>query len=282
MTEVNGDLSREWMQQASIEVVPGVMKRLANPEECLGKNQFVYITFLPQADYDSVINAAKIVQASQAVPVAHIGARHLRDRQHLENYIQALNETGVRHVLLLAGDRSTPVGPYDSSLALLETGLFDNGVFDSVGFAAHPAGHPQVAEQALRQAEQQKTEWGRQQPCRVYLLTQFVFDARDLFQWLAQYKQGDSLPVIAGLPGLTKTRTLLKFASMAGAGWGRVLGMFLRKPLHWLRFATNWSPDPLIAELAEYCQKQPQCSVDGLHFYTFGGFKRTALWLKDQ
>jgi methylenetetrahydrofolate reductase (NADPH) len=39
------------------------------------------------------------------------------------------------------------------------------------------------------------------------------------------------------------------------------------------------APDELIVGLATYREQQPQTRIRGVHFFPFGGLKRTAEWL---
>jgi len=39
------------------------------------------------------------------------------------------------------------------------------------------------------------------------------------------------------------------------------------------------APDEVVVGLAQYRQQQPQTRLRGVHFFPFGGLKRTAEWL---
>jgi aminomethyltransferase len=279
----SNELVNYWLTHASIEIVPTVINRMHDLSEYELNGQYVYITFLPKGKYENVVKAAQKLMEYGAIPVAHIGARHLRDFKHLKNYVTALKKTGVKHVLLLGGDREQPVGEYDSSLALLQTGLFDNGSFRSVGFGAHPDGHPVVDHQTLYEAIQEKIEWAKNQPTYAYFVTQFVLESCSLLNWYKQISNLEGmLDIYVGLPGLTETKKLFKFVVMSGIGWARIIGMVVRHPIQWSRFLTVYTPTNTIEILAHYALSQDNNHIKGMHFYTFGGFKATAQWLKKQ
>mgnify|MGYP001214993311 CR=1 FL=1 len=55
------------------------------------------------------------------------------------------NEAGVDEALLLAGGSKKPLGDFDSSIQLIESGLFDNAGFKRL----HVAGHPDVSKDII-------------------------------------------------------------------------------------------------------------------------------------
>lgn len=269
-----------WLQQASIEIMPRPGLDVSTLQPYMSPSQLVYITFMANSQIEQITQTAQHIQQAGSIPVAHIPARHLPDKDYLKDYVQALKETGVKHVLLLAGGRSEPVGQLSNSMELLATGLFDNGAFDSVGFAAHPNGHPAVAESTLKQSMQEKVTWAQQEPCSAYFITQFVFESKLIKRWLASLDPTHMLPIEIGLPGLTRTKTLMRFASIAGITNKQLMSMVLRHPWQWLRFLTQWSPKPIVEDIAAYYANHPEIPLRGLHFFTFGGFQRTAQWLQ--
>lgn len=280
MTGITQASAKQWMAKASIEIVPPGFMKLTNPQDYLYNNEYVYVTYLPNHSHDSVVNASKAVIEAGARPVAHIGARHIKNLEHLKQYVDSLHQAKVKDVLLLAGDRAQPLGDYHSSIDLIKTGLFDD-TFESVGFAAHPGGHPNVNHARLMEAVEAKNQWASDKKSNVYFLTQFVFDANMVIKWIKQDLVNNHLPVYVGLPGLAKPKTLLKFASSAGIGWGRIVAMFLQHPMQWLKFSTKWSPEKQIEVLGKYqLRHQNNCPIKGLHFYTFGAFKSTSNWIK--
>lgn len=268
-----------WLQRASIEIMPHSQLSDHQLTELLIPNQKVYITFMADTNIQQMIDMAQRLQKAGATPVAHIPARHLQSSQQLHDYVSQLQDNNIKHVLLLAGGTTQTLGPYEDSLQLLETGLFDGDAFETIGFAAHPDGHPQADAAALQKALHHKTEWAQQQPSSAYFITQFVFEAKPILNWLQHYNNANMLPVDIGLPGITQTKTLLRFASIAGISWQQLVGMILRQPWQWLKFLTQWSPRPIIETLAEYHHQHDESPIAGLHFYTFGGFARTAQWL---
>src|SRR3546814_19456181 len=76
----------------------------------------------------------------------HFAARSIPSRQALEDYLTALADvTELRHVVKLAGAVDKPLGPFDSSMSSLETGLFDKHGVETIGVAGPSAGRPDLA-----------------------------------------------------------------------------------------------------------------------------------------
>ncbi|MFZ9034939.1 MAG: methylenetetrahydrofolate reductase [Francisellaceae bacterium] len=275
-------ITQQWMNRASIETIPHVIARITDLHSYIHPGQYVYVTYLPNAKWQEVVSACQKLSRLEALPVAHVPARHFKDEKQLKGYVEALSRVGVRHVLLLAGDRSEPVGCFDSALALLDTSFFNAPAFDSIGFAVHPEGHPHIDDSRLKSAMERKISWAKQQSCRCYFITQFVFDASSIARWYKTLTSMIQLPVYIGLPGLTKPKTLLNFATMAGISYRRIAGLFLRHPVKWLKFSRRWSPEYVIDDMANFVTRSNITLIQGIHFYTFGGFKATAKWLKER
>src|SRR3546814_12474167 len=68
----------------------------------------------------------RISDWSSDVCSSDLAARSIPSREALEDYLKALADvTELRHVVALAGAVDRPLGPFESSMAILDTGLFD-------------------------------------------------------------------------------------------------------------------------------------------------------------
>jgi methylenetetrahydrofolate reductase (NADPH) len=79
-----------------------------------------------------------------------------------------------------------------------------------------------------------------------------------------------------GLPGLGSARTLLKYAMECGIGAS--LQAFSKRYASLTRLLTVSAPDTTIVDLSRHKERIPQSRLSGVHFFTFGGFKKTAEW----
>jgi len=71
---------------------------------------------------DMIAPPARLKRAGH-FPMPHVGARHLQSAAQLERLAGRLHDAGVDPILVIGGDRDRPAGPYDSSLAVMQTGV---------------------------------------------------------------------------------------------------------------------------------------------------------------
>ena len=126
----------------------------------------VYITFLPGGDFkDTATKSGELVQKGYN-PIPHIPARSIENDNHLKEYINMCKDLGVKQCLVIGGSRD-PVGKFESSIQLLETGFFD-GL--KIGIAGHPEGSPDISDAELEKAMQDK------KPYADYIVTQWLLN----------------------------------------------------------------------------------------------------------
>ena len=83
----------------------------------------IYITMLPGGDYKETAQQAVELVKRGFNPVPHFPARSMHNEKELKDYISRCKDGGVKQVLIIGGGRE-PVGKFDSSFQLLETGYF--------------------------------------------------------------------------------------------------------------------------------------------------------------
>src|SRR2546430_5316712 len=107
----------------------------------------VYISMPPGQTYHGNVALATRLRRAGFRPVPHVAARRIASRDALEEYLaRAAGEAGVDSALVIAGDSDRSSGPFDSSRALLETGLFQRHGVVRIGVAGYPEGHPKITE----------------------------------------------------------------------------------------------------------------------------------------
>jgi methylenetetrahydrofolate reductase (NADPH) len=262
------------LQGASLELSA---RDLTDIEACvplLDPGTAIYISMPPGQTYlSSVMLAARIRRAGfRAVP--HIAARQLASVAVLDDFLARLaGETGVDNALLVAGDWDRPCGPFASSAALLETGLFQRHGIVNIGVAGYPEGHPAVAADQLDAALNEKKSFALRTGLSMWVVTQFCFEAEPVLAWAAKHK-GLNLPVRVGLAGPASLTKLLRFAAHCGVG-GSVRALRAR-PGAMARLMTEAGPEAMLRELAQAAA----APITGMHFYCFGGLAHTARWLR--
>ena len=128
----NSDLSlSEMMRDFSVELMPGDARQIDIAIERLPPRTVVSLTWIPGSNPMRMIGAAAKLRRAGLVVMPHIGARHLQSRKQLEELSERLvGEAGVDRVLIIGGDRTRPAGPFDSSLAVMQSGIFQRvGIF---------------------------------------------------------------------------------------------------------------------------------------------------------
>jgi len=122
-----------------------------------------------------------------------------------------------------------------------------------------------------------KNDYAEKTGATVYIVTQFTFSADPVIAWEAAHRADiGGLPVTAGLPGLATAKTLLKYAIDCGVGAS--LQAFSRRYASLTKLLTVSAPDSTIVALAGHKYRTPQSPLTGVHFFPFGGFKKTAGW----
>ena len=86
--------------------------------------------------------------------------------------------------------------------------------------------------------------------------------------------RGIACPIEIGIAGPGTIATLAKFAIRCGVGAS--LQALARGEAALARVRTRATPDALIRALV--AAEDPKAPIDGLHIYTFGHLRRTALW----
>ena len=217
----------------------------------------VYITFLPGGDFkDTATKSGELVQKGYN-PIPHIPARSIENDNHLKEYINMCKDLGVKQCLVIGGSRD-PVGKFESSIQLLETGFFD-GL--KIGIAGHPEGSPDISDAELEKAMQDK------KPYADYIVTQWLLDPDPIIDFISK----QSVPVHVGITGPLKITSLIKFANIVGAKNSiNFLKSNFTKALDLMK---PKDPNEIIGKLKDHSEN--------FHIYTFGGLKETNKWLME-
>ena len=163
----------------------------------------VYITMLPGGNYkDTAEQAIKLIKKGFN-PIPHFPARSIENDIQLKEYVSICKDGGVKQALVIGGSRE-PVGKFDSSIQLLETGYFENM---KIGIAGHPEGSPDISDSDLEKAMNDK------KPYADYIVTQWLMQSEPIIKFISK----QSVPVHVGITGPMKISSLIKFANIVGA-----------------------------------------------------------------
>lgn len=231
---------------------------------------------------DMVAPAARLRHAGLFV-MPHVGARHLQSRKQLEELAARLvGESGVERVLLVGGDRSRPAGPFDSSLDVMRSGVFQRVGIVRMAIAGFPEGNPHISPATLDEALAAKVTFAQHEGIRLSLVTQFCFSAEAILSWLRRLRErGIDLPLRVGIAGPAGVITLLRYAVRCGVG--NSMHVLTENPA-FAKALLDSGPEPILREMATSIDSESWdgLGISGFHFYVFGGLNRTLDWIASQ
>jgi len=279
MTNLNIEAAQNLIVNCSIETTPNVYTKYGKFTDLVNKESNIYVTYLPDEDMNKVIDTAKklILEGYNVIP--HLPARTIVNNAELEKYIKSLSEESGCSKILVIGGGGNQKGNITSSVEILETDLLSKYNFEEVGLAGHPEGNPDVKQMDLDNAIIQKNQFSKKADFKMYLATQFFFEAKSLEKWELHLETlNNKLEIHAGIPGPATLKTLLSYATSCGIG--NSIRFLSKQALNITKLATTRSPDKLIYDLACYQIENPNSKLKKIHFYAFGGIKKTSDWLK--
>ena len=279
MTNVHIEAARNLIANCSIETTPNVYAKYGKFSDLVDKKSNIYVTYLPDEDMNKVIDTAKKLTLEGYNVIPHLPARTISNNDELEKYIKSLSEESGCSKILVIGGGGKQKGSIKSSIEILETDLLSKYNFEEVGLAGHPEGNPDVKQIDLDNAIIQKNKFSKKTDFKMYLATQFFFEAKSLKEWELHLSSLDNnLEIHAGIPGPATLKTLLSYATSCGIG--NSIRFLSKQALNITKLATTKSPDKLIYDLASYQIENPKTKLKKIHFYAFGGIKKTSDWLK--
>lgn len=269
---------RDFMAGFTVETTPGAAAKTPDYREYLRPGATVAVTFLPGSDYTATVAVARRLRAEGFEPAPHIAARSVTGEAVLRDFLARLRgEAGVTRAVVLAGAVDKALGPYASSMAVLESGLLDEFGITTIGVAGHPEGSPDISDEALAAALRFKNDLAERSGADFYLVTQFVFEAAPVIAWeRAVRAAGNRLPVHVGIPGLATLKTLINHARACGIGPS--MRFLTRQARNVAKLVKVSAPDKLVLDLARHCASDADCGIVKAHIYPLGGLRRSAKW----
>ena len=262
----------------SIEVTPTGAGKIESFSDCLAPGTTVNVTFLPGSDPADTIAVAERLHNDGMRPVPHLAARSLRDPDQLDELLAAFtSRCGVEEVLCIGGGVDKPVGAFDATMKVLETGLIQKHGIRSIGVAGHPEGSPDITDDEIAEALAAKNALAERDGLDLYIETQFCFEADIVLAWERKVRaSGNKLPIRIGIPGPATIKTLFRFAQISGIGPS--MRFISKQAKNVAKLMTVQSPHLLIADLAAGMAADEDCLIRHFHYYPFGGFARTAAY----
>ncbi|MGX9732499.1 methylenetetrahydrofolate reductase [Janthinobacterium aestuarii] len=238
----------------------------------------IAIPYLPRENDDARLAAARAVRRLGFEPMPHLSARRIASLAGFESFVQrAAVEAGVERCFVIAGDPSTPMGPFADSAALIDTGIFERAGMKVIGVGGHPEGHPVMSKAEQWEVLERKCHSIEMRGMAPLIVTQFAFDADIVLTWLEALRaRGINHPVRVGVPGPASIAVLARYAAVCGVSacasmWSKY-GVSIGK-----LFGTT-GPDLFVERLAAGLTAAH--GKVSLHFFPFGGIAQSVKWIE--
>ena len=277
----NTENVRALVQDASLEMTGKDVEALREAAPFIAPGTRINVTFLGNEDLEMRVTASKAVKELGFIPVPHISARRLRSEDELKEFLQALADVdATEYVFAVGGDPAEPMGPYGSSLEMIQSGIFADFGVKEVSIAGYPEGHPEISDEVLTRELNGKLDELAKQKLGARILTQFGFDTDPIATWLKEVAADNvTAPIGIGVPGPAGIKRLLTYARRFGAATSA--GIVKKYGFSLTNLMGSAGPDKFIGNLADVVAASDYQGDVGVHFYTFGGMTRTAEWLQD-
>ena len=276
---------KDFISGYSIEVIPKTVAKTESFGDILPKSTRVYLAHLQDADITEMVPAAKKLNDEGFTVMPHIPARVIKNKAMLGDWLSMYqNEAGVDEALLIAGGSPKPIGDYDSSIKLIESGLFDLAGFKRLHIAGHPEGNKDIDPDGeiknVSEALSWKQEFSKRTDAEMAIATQFCFDANVVKKWMDDIKDdGIDIPIHIGIAGPAKLQTVLKFSIECGIGSS--MKVLTKRAKDITKLLLPYEPTQVLRDLAEYKAKDPKFNIEQVHFFPFGGIKQTSDWVRE-
>ncbi len=271
----------------SIEVMPRTAEKVENFRDLLPRGTRVYIAHIEGTPIADMVATAARLHREGFPAMPHFPARIIADRATLADWIARYRgEADVRQALLLGGGVATPAGEFDSSMQLIETGLFDG--FERLHVAGHPEGNkdidPDGSDRMVMEALRWKQAFSERTDAAMAIATQFCFEAAPVIAWSDRLAaEGIRLPIHIGVAGPAKLQTLIKFAIACGVGPS--LRVLQKRAMDVTKLLLPYEPTEFVADLAAHKARCAEAGtgfgIEAVHFFPLGGIKTNAAWATD-
>jgi len=266
----------------SIEVMPRTAEKVDDFKVLLPAGTRVYVAHIEGTPIDDMVRTAARLAKDGYPVMPHFPARIIADKAMLADWIARYQgEAGVDQALLLAGGVPQPVGEFESSMQLLESGLFDKAGFKHLHVAGHPEGNrdidPGGGTKNVEEALVWKQKFQDTTDAKMALATQFAFEAGPIIKWADALREaGITIPVHIGIAGPAKLQTLIRFAIACGVGPS--LKVLQKRAMDVTKLLLPYQPTEVITELAAHKAANPDFNITHVHFFPLGGIKTNANW----
>jgi methylenetetrahydrofolate reductase (NADPH) len=267
----------------SIEVMPRTAEKVESFRDILPTGTRVYIAHIEGTPIEDMVATARRINGEGFDVMPHFPARIIPSKATLADWIARYQgEANVKQALLLGGGVNTPAGDFDSSMQMIETGLFDS--FKRLHVAGHPEGNKDIdkdgGDAIVLKALKWKQAFAERSDADMAIATQFCFEADPVINWANRLAaEGIKLPIHIGIAGPAKLQTLIKFAIACGIGPS--LRVLQKRAMDVTKLLLPYEPTEVLEGLAAHKAANPGFGIEQVHFFPLGGIKTSAQWVTD-
>ena len=265
---------RRLLHHAQWELIP--LRNLAEQLPYLPPQSPVSVTASASKTLEDTLDLTAELCALGHRPVPHVAARMVASRDHLEELLGRIESMGLSEIFLVGGDVTSPAGPFDSAVGLLEALREVNHSLTHIGVTSYPEGHALITDAVLHEALHIKQVLLAEAGIEGHAATQMCFHPKAILVWLAAERDsGFTLPVHLGIPGAVDPARLLRIGTRLGVGASlRYLRKNTGAVARMLR-PGGYDPSGLVDQIAPHAER---LAIAGLHVFTFNAIADTVAW----
>jgi methylenetetrahydrofolate reductase (NADPH) len=277
-----GELKADLVANGSIELSATAPEQIPKASQLLPHGTSVYVPSPTNKSLDSNIKIVGALHEAGLEAVPHIAARKVKSRRELRGYLlRIVEDYGVHRVLVIGGDVTKSAGPYADSSALLHDDVLAEAGIHEIGIAGYPEGHPRIPPEILNSDFDDKLELASRLGLGIEVITQFSFAPARIIEYCAALShRAPEVPVYVGLAGPTQPAMLIRYARYCGVSAS--LRALTDLGVKAVKLISHTDPDEQLTALAQYCALRESCNVIGIHVFSFGGFERSAEWMRNK
>ena len=137
------------IQGFTIELNPKVRFKLNSIP--LDSKNHIYITYLPDASENDILETVEFVSNQKLIPIVHLPARNMKDLNHVRDFLKEVRKRTDSSKILVIGGGGDQRGSVTSSLDILDSSLLAEFGFHHIGIAGHPEGSPDINQDTINE-----------------------------------------------------------------------------------------------------------------------------------
>lgn len=262
----------------ALEITGKDIDQITRAQSVIPPGSQIKIAFLGNETHDQRLNAARLIRAAGFEPMPIISSRRLTSEADADAIIGGYQAAAhPKQMFIVGGDPATPAGPFQDSMALMQSGLLQRHGVKEIGITGYPEGHPNIPTDKLWEAMLWKQDYLNRNGIGFEITTQFGFDPEAIVAWITELRaRGVPNLVRIGIPGPTSAAKLLRFAKQFGVRSStdilRRYGISLTKLL------LPVGPDRFLNRL-EAAKAGRDLGLIDFHLYPFGGIREGVTWM---